>query len=281
MEQKLVRLNPKKAAELLATVKSNRAIADLHVEFLAEQMRSGKWIEGFTPLVISSEGELIDGQHRCQAVIRSGKEIRVRIESGVDPLLKYVIDTGRRRTFGDVLHMRGEKNYACLAATVRRLAIYAIDPEFKAGRAVARFNNLYLLDFYERNPWIDASVDWAQSKMQEYLTHFYPHSLFAAFHYLFSLAQDEESATAFMQSLATGANLMESDSVYKLREKLLRQSRRPEAPRIPNRALCALTIKAWNNTISGSHPEQLTWHPGPPRNDAFPRIFGEEEIKLR
>lgn len=96
-------------AEKLAASPGNRRLDPNRVEVLAASIRRGEWMPNpLEPIGISTEGHLIQGQHRCHAVIKTGIAMPVYILRQVDPALILVLDQTKRRTVKDQLDIRGE-----------------------------------------------------------------------------------------------------------------------------------------------------------------------------
>jgi len=71
------------------------------VEYLARQIRSGEWQPDHPQPLIFSDKRMIDGQHRCWAVIKAGIPITVTVKMGVRDELREYIDTGISRNLED------------------------------------------------------------------------------------------------------------------------------------------------------------------------------------
>lgn len=82
---------------------NNRPLQKGHVGFLANQMKAGKWMETGDSIKFGKNRELIDGQHRLMAIIRTGIPIPFLVVREVDDEAFEVIDTGRKRSAADVL----------------------------------------------------------------------------------------------------------------------------------------------------------------------------------
>jgi len=65
---------------------------------------------------------MIDGQHRCEAVIESGETIRMLVVKGLGPRSREVIDTGAKRTGGDALRFAGFAQDPTVLAAAARIA---------------------------------------------------------------------------------------------------------------------------------------------------------------
>ena len=111
-------ITPEYASELLAKNFLNRPVNKVTVEDYAAQMSKDLWRLNGEPILISSTGNLIDGQHRLHACIKSGKPFETVVISGVDASVFDTIDTGRVRTGADILNVIGVSNASALASIV-------------------------------------------------------------------------------------------------------------------------------------------------------------------
>lgn len=83
----------------------------------ADDMKIGNWQFNGQSIKFDIIGNLIDGQHRLNACIISGKSFWSIVVRGLDPLAFYTLDTGRLRTTATILHMVGYTNTNNLSAT--------------------------------------------------------------------------------------------------------------------------------------------------------------------
>jgi hypothetical protein len=97
-------IGPERAKSLLSINKTNRNISERHVKEYAKMMANGDW--DFTPqgITISKTGSLIDGQHRLNAIIKSGVTIKacVFIIDEHDTAMGVMIDRGKTRSTMDI-----------------------------------------------------------------------------------------------------------------------------------------------------------------------------------
>lgn len=73
------------------------------VKIYAKDMKDGNWKENGETVKIDINGNLIDGQHRMQAIVDSGVSIEVIFVEGLDPSVADTIDIGRKRTIEQYL----------------------------------------------------------------------------------------------------------------------------------------------------------------------------------
>lgn len=104
-----VRVTPDIAFEWLTkNYKENRRVRPAQVKYLADEMRSGRWQDDHPEAILFDEdGEMIEGQHRCHAVVESEKTVRMRVETGVRKSLYPYLDSGLVRTLEDRIHLDG------------------------------------------------------------------------------------------------------------------------------------------------------------------------------
>lgn len=112
-------VTPEIAEQLLARNEVNRPFKKRWIAALAEDMRSGRWVDDGMPIRISVNGTLVDGQHRLSAVSLSGTTQTLDFRFGVPMEAQDAMDSGVRRSPGDNLAMKGRENTKTLAAAAR------------------------------------------------------------------------------------------------------------------------------------------------------------------
>jgi hypothetical protein len=120
-------ITPAVATELLERNEVNRTLQRKRVEMYASDISAGRWTLNGESIVVALTGDLIDGQHRCHAVVKAGKSIKSVVVRGVKAETQQQIDQGASRSVSDVLRMRGVPNSAATASIVRWLVL-APDP---------------------------------------------------------------------------------------------------------------------------------------------------------
>ena len=84
MNYETVDITPAIAEQYVGNNPSNRKLNPKHVLFLSNQMTSGYWKENGQAIVFDINGNLIDGQHRLNAVTHSGCTIRALVCTGAE-----------------------------------------------------------------------------------------------------------------------------------------------------------------------------------------------------
>lgn len=238
-------LTPVIAQSFLCRNRSNRPLTDSYVQSYTERIRRGEWVLEWTPIIFDENDYLIQGQHRCSAVIRAGIPIEVWVIKGPPSTIFTVLDTGKMRSGSDTLAISGFDNYTVLAAAARVLSNLAAGTQSFSGK----FSNDQLLTVLKNNPLLPDSIPFARQCKAVISM-----GLGVALHFLFK-QQDGPAADLFFSSLGSGDNLSRDDPVLTLRNKLMTQGKH----KMPQPMVAALTIKAWNATRRGHRVQILKW----------------------
>lgn len=76
----IVDVDPDKARKWLLKNKNNRPIDEKKVDLYAKHMKKGTWaMKRPAPIEMDIDGNLINGQHRLLAVLKSGSTIKMKI----------------------------------------------------------------------------------------------------------------------------------------------------------------------------------------------------------
>ena len=90
------------AQKALALNFGNRRLRPQLVTYLAKCITNNEWQPDHPqPIVFSSSGRMIDGQHRCQAIVEAEKGVDCNVVFGARDELREYIDTGISRTLED------------------------------------------------------------------------------------------------------------------------------------------------------------------------------------
>src|SRR5882757_1850130 len=121
-------IDPSRAADLLerppsrlsdGSVVQQRNLSTDWVNTICGWIERGEWRESPEGFVIAADGGLLEGMHRCWAIVQTGETVPVRITYGVDPELFMILNQGRRRTTANVLQTHGEGNATHLASAIK------------------------------------------------------------------------------------------------------------------------------------------------------------------
>lgn len=239
---RIMKIGPKKAAELIATNKNNRPLNIRHVDSLAAAMANGEWAQTGDPIRLNKDGHLQDGQHRLSAIVMSGQTLEFHVVTGISDQAFDFIDIGLRRNHGQMLARHGELNYNQLGSAITWFSLFekAVDSKdtgIYAPSGVSRPRMAEVQDILSRHPDLRIHVSATHGKR------LLPGGLAAALRYIFS-QKDKALAVEFFESLDSGENLKKSTPIYALRERLLADFRSRSKLPIYTKAIYA--VKAWN-----------------------------------
>lgn len=101
--QAIVKITPEDAKRILENHNNgNRLLRSGGAKYIAEQIIRDEWIENHPqPICFSRNWRLIDGQHRINGIVLSGKSVWASCHFGVDPEYIKYLDTGISRSLGD------------------------------------------------------------------------------------------------------------------------------------------------------------------------------------
>lgn len=98
-------VTPEMAAEMLRHNVLNRRLNKTRVQTLISAIKNGTWTESPQPICFDKDGNLIDGQHRLEAIVRAEVPVIMTIATNVPS--DAVIDKGLERDTASSLYMRG------------------------------------------------------------------------------------------------------------------------------------------------------------------------------
>lgn len=242
---KLVSVTPKMAQQWLLKNHKNRNLRQAKVDRYARDLTAGAWRFTGESIKFDWDGNLLDGQHRLAAILKSGVTVELLVVHNVDPAAQDVMDTGAARTTVDMLALHG-KQYGATLASGTRLCL-----NWQAGNIRVSTSNLTLtpthsevLAFVESDPRIGWSAQFA--------TALYPSLRSAkpsviAFSIWLTSGIDAKASREFHQSLADLTTGGPGDPRYTLLRRL--NAMREEKTSQVGQSFAF--IKAWNAWRAG------------------------------
>jgi len=231
------KITKEEAEEILSRNGINRVFSVKAIDALAFQMRKGLFVYNGEAIIISDDNQLLDGQHRLMACVKSGVTIDVELVTGVPKVAMNTIDTGRARTAGDILSMNNIKHSRHTASIIR---VYSIEFEKKNRTKISPNEILRFHNEYENE--ITAVVNFSMHLLNTG-TKIITTSQLGGMLLLFS-RQDFKSAVDFFRELISDVSLRDSNSAKKLRQKLIND--KLSTKRIEQRAIVNYIIKSFN-----------------------------------
>jgi hypothetical protein len=117
----VILMTPKLAKSILETCNTgNRKLRAAHVRKLAGAMTRGEWNMNHQGIAFADTGRLLDGQHRLNAVIQSGKSVDFVVFHDLDEKTYRGMDKGAGRSHANSLGM--DENLASILGKIYDLS---------------------------------------------------------------------------------------------------------------------------------------------------------------
>lgn len=134
----LAQITPSMAIDFLAkNSEGQRNLNEQVAARYAEDMSSDEWPFTGSPILFDDKGELIDGQHRMQAIINSETTQMCLIVAGLPTDIIRAVDAGRKRNYATFLAMVKERPSATAQSGAIRAYWYWYVGNY-AGRGIPR-----------------------------------------------------------------------------------------------------------------------------------------------
>lgn len=125
-------LTPEFAEFLLKTVPDfQRKVSRIRVNQFAQEIEAGKWRLNGESICLDNKGQLINGQHRCRAVIKAQRPIEISLIFDLDTSYFSSMDRGYFRNNAQILKMKGFVNTTQLSAVLN--LIFQRENNYKLG----------------------------------------------------------------------------------------------------------------------------------------------------
>lgn len=253
IDSKVEEITPQQAALWLEGANThNRPMKYDRAVALAGAITRGEWVLNGDALRFCTNGQLLDGQHRLQAIVIAGKPVQSLVVRGLPPSSFTTIDTNRvLRTPRDVVALAGVANYNIVAPAARLLgnwSLYGNPYELSQDKTLTADVVLQ----YAQTPGLAElaqkalAMRWCRKYLGSALT------LFAM--YAFGQYRPEH-AEKFFSKLETGLGLEEGSPIPLLRDRMTVTNVGYGRMTPTTRAI--LLFKCWRLYLLGVNSRQL------------------------
>lgn len=258
----IVNVTPAIARMYLKTIKDRgnnisvrqRSVKERKVEKYAQQMRAGNWMVNGQPIIFSDLGYLLDGMHRCEAIILAETPIKCFVVEGVKEETMVTIDQGAPRTHADILTMaKFPKKIATILGTAgaMEMKMRALGGPYNTATQSTKRTPMDtpadVLKLAESDKRLVESVEWASSYLGKKLNT-YPLTALSWLNYRFNQI-DPEFTQTWLDDFITGANLSNTDTRLWIRSRISREANLVRKTRLEHR-VCWL-IRGWDRGRKG------------------------------
>lgn len=241
----------------LSKNKTNRRMSEKNVNFLAGQMKQkGAWKETGDPIKFNSDGDLIDGQHRLEALIRANVTLTLHVAENLEKSAFNVLDTGKNRSATDVVSTLGTKYTTAVTGAARSIlllqhgAMGSGGDQNKISRTVV-ITNAKVYDFVKKN---QEELEESAHEMFGVYSRFghIGHTTLTTMHFLIA-STNRTKAEKFFEGYSTGIELTKESPIRVLREKLMKDILNKTKLKLKDKF--ALLIMAWNAYVKNKETD--------------------------
>lgn len=255
-------ITPELARTYLTKNNRNRKLTPSWVEFYCSQMKSGQWQTTGDTIKLSTNDDLLDGQHRLHAVIMYGKPIDMFVAEGLPSESFDVLDTGKTRSAGDVLSVFGVEKANNIASIVRFILHFKKGVFSEGYHKVDAATHHDIAQFVKAHPNINEVLDFCHHIYRDF--RYIPTSVLGGLYFLFA-EKNQQKVDEFFEQYRTGIDLKKTDPVYVLRDKLIRDQ--VNKTKFTRRQKVALFIMCWNAFVLGKEMKRVEF------TEKFPEII--------
>ena len=195
------------------------------------------------PIKFSSDGRLLDGQHRLEACEIAGLPISTHVVFGVDPGAFTTIDTGRSRSASDALAIEGVRNYQEVAGALRFADFYIHHRRRLRGLSPARAVERI------KGDW-SGIAESALVSLRMYDLYGHSKGHIAGFHFVLS-SIDPDKASAFFDAWFERRRDGSNRVVANMQTALVRISAGSGLHRPDYTLIAATMTNGWNSFFAG------------------------------
>lgn len=213
-------VTPDMARVYLAANETNRPISRSAVNRLKSILAAGEWRYNGEAIKFSKEGKLLDGQHRLTAIAESDVSAELMVVTDLQPEAFATLDQGRKRSGGDVLHVRGVARSQHVAVACAQLyKIMRNKPIYGGNSPIPAYGTDRI---FARHPGLADAVEFCAPIVKRGENAVIGLGYLAAYLYVGqSILNQKERAAAFAEGMATGVDLADNSPILQFRHKVL------------------------------------------------------------
>ena len=247
MKINVMNITPKKAGELLSKNYNNRSLRMKRVAVYKSEMMCGNWKSNGIPIIIGSDGELKDGQHRLKACIESGITMKDVVVINLPKTQANCYDIGAQRSARDIAKFEGLDD----TPFFRSLGMFATVNVAISGNAWTKnYSKINLIQemqkHYEACEFVYNKIFIATSARSKAKTR--KSSIGAAIFNAYLSGYDTEKLERFCEVLNFG--LIQDDSekpIIALRDNILKATEQTKKERTKIYFQCQAVLKAFES----------------------------------
>tara|TARA_R100000700_G_scaffold24437_1_gene31353 strand:+ start:373 stop:1230 length:858 start_codon:yes stop_codon:yes gene_type:complete len=202
---------------------SNRTIRKPNVARLVTAIENGEWQITNQGIAFDSNGNLLDGQHRLEAIIKTGKTLKIMVARNMKPAIFNAVDVGAARSAGDILYIAGCSNSSKIAAGIK---VYIFYKKYPSGNwsNITRPSHLQVLEVYKKEEETWSEINRRVSIFYKKF-HFLNLSVsIPLYKLLLEKGYKEQVINIFFNQFSEGSNLDIDNPMLSLRNQMMQKA---------------------------------------------------------
>jgi len=168
MKTQIMTITPAMAKEMLKKNTNNRPLRIRLADAYAVIMKRGEWKLTHQGIAFDVKGNLIDGQTRLTALVKSGTNVQMVVATDCDPQTFKFLDIGKKRSPSDIFFIEGVKNSVSITSGI---AIYINLLNNRLGTSSLLYSSitpaLIMDEYYKEKEFFDNVATFAKSVYQQ------------------------------------------------------------------------------------------------------------------
>lgn len=243
-------MTPTEAQRLLDEYNtSNRSVRPRVVEEYTRSILQDRWQDHYlNKCSISTEGVLIDGQHRLMAIVAANKAVPFGVEWDVEPAIADIIDRGSPRRVDDLPALKDIPNKSAVASVARVLLGEYEGFALYDYTGPSRFSHQEVGDYIIKN---EDEMVYAQSLVHHGRSLRMQRKALAIFAVRAMRKHPDVPLANFLTDLGTGADLTMGDPRLAARQWFIRYGSDGKSPDRKWESHYSILVKAFNSWMKG------------------------------
>lgn len=253
MKAEVITITPILAKDFLSKNTSNRLVHKGTVSLYASIMERGQWKLNGEGIVLDTNGNLLNGQHRLSAVIKCNKNIDFLVVSGVGSDSYTTFDTGKKRSAQDVFKIDGILNSSSIAGGISRYLKLLVGVNANdSSKTEAKISNQDVLDEYNLHCELYQSLFHRSASFYNLNHRILSKSDYIGYYRFFQTKYNTDVIDSFFESINNSTGICGI-----LKDRLLSELISKRKSTTTERT--ALVIKSFNHFISGKDVKLLKY----------------------
>ena len=260
MRDGLTWVTPADAARYLEAMHRNRTKSRLEVGVHAENLKAKTWFGRISPVFLDDADCPWDGQHRFEAIVLTNVAAELYFIRNVTAEEAGYVDTGRKRSYADMLAMGEVPDYKRQSVLARFMALYV-----KYGIDGIRNPSKYPLTQAGKNAWLNTDAMMKSIHTGEALSRALGCNGSWAAYAVWRSGVDgdgvpldgEFTVDPFWEKVRSGIGFTEKDPALALRNWLMNGNKRERRPADRRLIDMYAYATAWNKHVTGQEYQRV------------------------